>query len=110
MNGLLEFWEVIGGHRLQDRVGGIDVAVSEAISMRRTRKGKDDRMASLHTLEQRPRTVEARLAKIEGGYGDTLDKLHRDVVGVQLGQARMLAHLGVPEVTVEDIDNALDAE
>ena len=67
-------------------------------------------MASLHTLEQRLRTVEARLAEIEGGYGDTIYKQHRDVVGVKLGQARMLAHLGVPEVTAEDIDNALNAE
>lgn len=67
-------------------------------------------MASLHTLEQRLRTVEARLAEIEGGYGDTIYKLHPDVVGVKIGQARMLDHLGIPEVTAEDIDNALDAE
>lgn len=67
-------------------------------------------MASLHTLEQRLRTVEAPLAEIEGGYGDTIYKLHRDVVGVKLGQAKLLTHLGIPEVTAEEIDSALDAE
>ncbi|MGH3932547.1 MAG: hypothetical protein ACRDTF_21520 [Pseudonocardiaceae bacterium] len=65
-------------------------------------------MASIHTLEQRIRTLEARLAEIEGGYGDTIYRLHRDVVGVKIGQSRILDHLGIPTVTDDDIDHALD--
>lgn len=47
---------------------------------------------------------------VEGGYGDTIYTLHRDVVGVKIGQARMLDHLGIPKVSAKDIDDALDAE
>lgn len=67
-------------------------------------------MTSLNTLAQRLRTVEARLAEIEGGYGDTIYKLHRGVVGLGIGQSRILSHLGLPDVTAEEIDEALDRE
>ncbi|MGH3697318.1 MAG: hypothetical protein ACRDRX_25590 [Pseudonocardiaceae bacterium] len=66
--------------------------------------------SSLHTLAQRLRTVEARLAEIEGGYGETIYRLRREVVSVRIGQGRILTHLGLPEVTSEEIDTALDAE
>lgn len=67
-------------------------------------------MASLQTLERRILALEARLAEVEGGYGDTLYKLHRDSVGNRLGMHRILDHLQLARVTEEEIDAALDQE
>lgn len=63
-------------------------------------------MASLQTLERRIAALEARLADVEGGYGETIYRMHRAVVGVQIGQSRLLAHLGLHGVTSEEIDQA----
>jgi predicted DNA-binding transcriptional regulator YafY len=41
-------------------------------------------MASRQTLERRIAALEARLADVEGGYGDTLYKLHRASVKADL--------------------------
>lgn len=54
--------------------------------------------------------LEARLADVEGGYGDTLDKLHRASVKADLRTARILERLDLQDVSVEEVDNALDAE
>jgi hypothetical protein len=67
-------------------------------------------MASLQTLERRILALEARLAEVEGGYGDTLYKVHRDSVANKLGIHRILDHLQIDRVTEEDVDNALDQE
>ncbi len=45
-----------------------------------------------------------------GGYGETIYRMHRAVVGVRIGQSRILTHLGLPNVTNEEIDQALDDE
>jgi hypothetical protein len=65
-------------------------------------------MASLHTLERRIMALEARLADVEGGYGDTLYRLHRASVKADLRMAKVLDHLNINDVSVEGVDDALD--
>ena len=65
-------------------------------------------MASLHTLERRIMALEARLADVEGGYGDTLYRLHRASVKADLRMAKVLDHLNINDVSDEGVDNALD--
>jgi len=67
-------------------------------------------MASLQTLERRIVALEARLAEIEGGYGDTLYKLHRASVKTDLRMARVLNRLEIEDVSDDDIDAAMDRE
>jgi hypothetical protein len=67
-------------------------------------------MASLQTLERRILALEARLADVEGGYGDTLYKLHRGSVKAELRTAKILERLEIQDVTDEEIDAVLDAE
>ena len=67
-------------------------------------------MASLQTLERRIAALEARLADVEGGYGDTLYKLHRASVKADLRTARLLERLGIEDVSDEVVDQALDAQ
>lgn len=65
-------------------------------------------MTSLHTLQQRLQAVEARLAEIEGGYGQTLYRPHRRAVHTDLAMGRILGHLGLAAPTDEEVDAALD--
>jgi hypothetical protein len=67
-------------------------------------------MASLQTLERRIAALEARLADVEGGYGDTLYKLHRASVKADLRTARILERLEIEDVADEDVDQALDEQ
>jgi len=67
-------------------------------------------VASIHTLEQRIRTLEARLAEIEGGYGDTLYRLHRASVKADLRMGRLMDHLRVADVSDDEVDAVLDQE
>jgi hypothetical protein len=67
-------------------------------------------MASLQTLERRIAALEARPADVEGGYGDTLYKLHPASVKADLRTARILERLGIEDVPDEDIDQALDEQ
>jgi uncharacterized coiled-coil protein SlyX len=67
-------------------------------------------MASLQTLERRILALEARLAEVEGRYGDTLYKLHRSSVRTDLRMAKMLDHLSIADVSDDDVDAALDSE
>jgi len=67
-------------------------------------------MASLQTLERRILALEARLADVEGGYGDTLYKLHRASVRNDLRLAKVLGHLGIADVTDDDVDAVLDED
>lgn len=66
--------------------------------------------SSLRALEQRVRALEARIAEVEGGYGDTLYRLHRGSVRNELRMGRLLQHLNLDDVTEDEIDTALDEE
>lgn len=61
-------------------------------------------MASLQTLERRTAAPEARLADVEGGYSDTLYKLHRASVKADLRTARILERWEIEDVS----DGAID--
>jgi len=67
-------------------------------------------MASLQTLERRILALEARLADVEGGYGDTLYKLHRASVKTDLRTAKLLQHFEIEDVSDEEVDTVLDEE
>ncbi len=67
-------------------------------------------MASLNTLERRIAALEARLADVEGGYGDTLYRLHRASVRNDLRMAKLLGHLDVPDITDDEVDAVLDED
>lgn len=62
----------------------------------------------LQTLERRILALEARLADVDGGYGDTLYKLHRSSIRTDLRMAKVLDHLGIDDVSDDDVDQALD--
>lgn len=67
-------------------------------------------MASIQTLERRIAALEARLADVEGGYGETLYRLHRRSVRTDLRLSKVLAHLDLPDVTEEEVDEAIEQE
>lgn len=67
-------------------------------------------MASLQTLEYRIVALEARLAEVEGGYWNTLYKLHRASIKSDLRIAKILSRLEIEDVPEEDIERALDEE
>jgi hypothetical protein len=54
--------------------------------------------------------LESRLAEIEGGYGDTLYKLRRASVKADLRVAKILDHLGVADVSDDEVDAAVDED
>ena len=51
---------------------------------------------------------QSRLADVEGGYGDSLYRLHRASVKADLRMAKVLDHLNINDVSDEGVDNALD--
>jgi hypothetical protein len=61
-------------------------------------------MASLHAGAP----DHGALADVEGGYGDTLYRLHRASVKADLRMAKLLDHLNIGDVLDEEVDNALD--
>lgn len=67
-------------------------------------------MASLQTLERRILALEARLADVEGGYGQTLYDLRRASVRNEMRMARVLTHLQVTDFSDEEVDTALDED
>jgi hypothetical protein len=54
--------------------------------------------------------VEARLAEVEGGYGDTLYELRPASVRTELRLGRVLTHLSIDDVTDDEVDEALDTD
>lgn len=60
--------------------------------------------------ERRIVALEARLAEVGGGYGDTLYKLHRASIKAELRMARVLDHLNVEDVSEDAVDKAMDDE
>jgi hypothetical protein len=84
-----------------------------ATSGRHPRPGQRERDHQ-HGFPANPGTpilaLEARLADVEGGYGDTLYKLHRASIKADLRTAKILQHLDIEDVSDEQIDAALDVE
>ena len=56
------------------------------------------------------RPTQEELADVEGGYGDTLYKLHRASIKADLRTAKILQHLDIEDMSDEQIDAALDEE
>jgi hypothetical protein len=67
-------------------------------------------VASLQTLERRILALEARLAAVEGGYGDTLYQLRRASIKADLRTAKILQRLEIDDVSDEEIDATLDVQ
>lgn len=65
-------------------------------------------MASPRHTAERLTAVEARIADIESGYGQTIYRLERRTVRTELGVARILQHLGLAPVDDEHVDQVLD--
>lgn len=65
-------------------------------------------MASIQTLERRIAALEARLADVEGGYGETIYQLHRRAIRTELGVSKLLAHFDLPAPTDGEVDQALE--
>jgi hypothetical protein len=67
-------------------------------------------MASIQTLERRIIALEARLADVEGGYGETIYRLQREAARTGMDVRKILGHLGVratsssQSVTIRDIE------
>ncbi|MBV9315775.1 MAG: hypothetical protein JO100_19045 [Pseudonocardia sp.] len=67
-------------------------------------------LPSLATIVARLDALEHRVRDMEGSYGETLYRLRRESIRNDLRTARIMAHLGVGDVTEADIDAVLDAE
>jgi hypothetical protein len=67
-------------------------------------------VASIQTLERRIAALEARLADIEGGYGDILYHLRRASIKSEFRLGKIRDHLHIDDVTEGDVDNVLDEE
>jgi hypothetical protein len=65
-------------------------------------------MASIQTLERRIIALEARLADVEGGYGETSYRLQREVVRTGMDVRKILNHLNVTSTSDEEVDSVLD--
>lgn len=65
-------------------------------------------MASLQTLERRILALEARLADVEGDYGQTLYELRRASVRNDLHMQRVVASMRIDDVSGEKVDAELD--
>lgn len=67
-------------------------------------------MVSSHSLEHRVAAVEERLNDVEGGFGETICKLHRRTVRNELGITRLLDHFDLARPTEDEVDAKLDDE
>jgi hypothetical protein len=67
-------------------------------------------VASIQTLERRIAALEARLADIEGGYGDALYHLRRASIKSELRLGKILDHFHIDDITEDDVDNILNEE
>lgn len=63
---------------------------------------------SLQTLERRMAALEARLADVEGGYGETIYKLHWKTTKIDLDVVKILNHLGLEPTAEAEVDTILD--
>ena len=67
-------------------------------------------MASLATLTARIAALEARLNDVEGGYGQSIYRLRRDVTGLRLDMATLLTSQSLPAANDEQIDALMDED
>lgn len=65
-------------------------------------------MSSVQTRERRIAALEARLADIEGGYGDILYHVRRASIKSELRFGEIFDHLHIDDVAEYDVDNGLD--
>jgi uncharacterized coiled-coil protein SlyX len=65
-------------------------------------------MATMQTLERRIQALEARLADVDGGFGETIYRLRRSTVRTDLRLTRVMDHLGIEDVSEEGVDAELD--
>ena len=65
-------------------------------------------MTTLYALEQRVRALEARLADVEGGYGQTIYKLHRHAIRTDLALGRISITWASRRPTDQEVDAARD--
>lgn len=104
--------------RLYDETGhrGVSGAIDEVVHpVGAAHSGVSQRVgyldvASLHTLGRRILALEARLAELEGGDGDTLSKLNRASVKTDLRMAKLLDHLKIDDVSDDEVGRALGEE
>lgn len=76
--------------------------------MPRTAHEKDGNVASIQTLERRILALEARLADLEGGYGETMYQLRPESIGNRIEIGHILTQMNLPRATDEQIDAVLD--
>lgn len=67
-------------------------------------------MTALQALERRVTAMETRVTEIESSYGGSLYELRRDSVATRIDLRTILAHMGLPAATADDVDEVLNAE
>jgi hypothetical protein len=66
-------------------------------------------MASLQAMGLRVTALEARVAEVETSFGESIYRLERDSVATRLDLATILASMGLPAATAEQVDEVLNA-
>lgn len=67
-------------------------------------------LPALATIVARLDALENRVRDIEGGYGETLYRQHRKIIGLELNMGRLMDHFGLPRATDIEIDTVLDEQ
>ena len=65
---------------------------------------------SMQTLLRRIEALEARLADMEGGYSQSMYRMHREVVRTGLTVEKIARSMGLEEATDAEVDAAMDEE
>jgi hypothetical protein len=86
----------------------VDSAVRDRLAVLAAQRGATIRDLVTELAASRP--TQEELADVEGGYGDTLYKLHRASIKADLRTAKILQRLDIQDVSDEQIDAALDEE
>ena len=66
-------------------------------------------MNSLQAMGLRVRALEVRVAEVETSFGESIYGLERKITKADLRWVKLMEHLGVPDVTEAEVDEALDA-
>ncbi|HET9143051.1 hypothetical protein [Actinophytocola sp.] len=67
-------------------------------------------MTSLESHERRITKLEGRVTEVETHYGESIYNLRREHMETRLGVREILDRLGLPRITQEQVDEALDEE